>query len=201
MAAIGKSTTSLRHVANGAVETLTFGYSRFMSGLPERTEAGEYYYTYIDRIRSGDIVATLEAQANEAAGFLKAISEEKSLHRYAPGKWTVREVLNHVTDTERAFVFRALWFARGFDTALPGYDQDIAAAGARANDYSWASHIEDFRAVRAATLTFYRSLPEEAWLRRGIASGNPFTVRALAYIIAGHVDHHAAIVRERYLAP
>jgi hypothetical protein len=172
-----------------------------MIGLPERTEAAEYYFTYIDRIASGDILGTLQTQLDETMAFLRAISEEKSLHRYAPGKWTIREALNHVTDTERAFGFRALWFARGFDTPLPSYDQNIAAAGARANDYSWSSHIEDFRAVRQATLTFFRNLPDDAWMRSGIASGNPFTVRALAYITAGHAAHHIAIVRERYLAP
>ena len=171
-----------------------------MIGLPERTEAAEYYFTYIDRITNGDILGTLQTQLDETMAFLRAISEEKSLHRYAPGKWTIREALNHVTDTERAFGFRALWFARGFDTPLPSYDQNIAAAGARANDYSWSSHIEDFRAVRQATLTFFRNLPDDAWMRSGIASGNPFTVRALAYITAGHAAHHIAIVRERYLA-
>ena len=172
-----------------------------MIGLPERTEAAEYYFTYIDRIASGDILGTLQTQLDETMAFLRAISEEKSLHRYAPGKWTIREALNHVTDTERAFGFRALWFARGFDTPLPSYDQNIAAAGACANDYSWASHIEDFRAVRQATLTFFRNLPDDAWMRSGIASGNPFTVRALAYLIAGHTAHHIAIVDERYLVP
>jgi len=121
------------------------------------------------------------------------------LHRYAPDKWTIREVWNHVSDTERAFAFRALWFARGFDSPLPSYDQEISAAGACANDFSWASHVEDFRAVRLATLSFFRNLPPDAWKRTGVASGNPFTVRALAYIIAGHVVHHRAILQERYL--
>jgi len=171
-----------------------------MVGLPDSSEAAEYYFTYIRRIANADIVATLDTQLDESLAFLRGISEAKSLDRYAADKWTIREVLNHVTDTERALAFRALWFARGFDTPLPSYDQNIAAAGARANDYSWASHVEDFRAVRQGTLTFFRNLPSEAWRRRGIASGNPFTVRALAYIIAGHIDHHLAIVRERYLA-
>ena len=172
-----------------------------MIGLPESSEAAEYYFTYIDRVSNPDIGAVLHSQLDESLGFLRTISEEKSLHRYAPDKWTIRQVLNHVTDTERAFAFRALWFSRGFDTPLPSYDQNIAAAGARANDYSWESHLEDFRAVRQATLTLFRNVPAEAWMRSGIASGNPFTVRALAYIIAGHVVHHLAIIRERYLSP
>ena len=170
-----------------------------MIGRPEANEAAPYYFTYIDKVPTDDIFALLHVQTEEALEFWTGIPEEKSLHRYAPGKWTIREVLNHINDTERAFAFRALWFARGFDTPLPSYDQDISAAGARANDFSWASHIEDFRAVRAATLSFFRNLPADAWMRSGIASDNRFTVRALAYIAAGHVAHHAAIMRERYL--
>jgi hypothetical protein len=166
---------------------------------PDRTETAEYYFTYIDKVAAGDIRAILELQEGETLAFLRGISEEGSLRRYAPDKWTIREVLSHVNDAERVFVFRALWFARGFDTPLPSYDQNIAISAAGANERPWASHVDEFRTVRAATLTFFRSLPPDAWMRRGVASGNPFTVRALAYIIAGHVTHHANILRERYL--
>ena len=93
---------------------------------------------------------------------------------------------------------RAFWFARGFDTPMPSFDQDIAASAAGADERSWSSHIEEFSAVRAATLTFFDNLPADAWGRRGIASENPFTVRALAYIAAGHVTHHTKVLRERY---
>jgi hypothetical protein len=127
------------------------------------------------------------------------ISEERSLHRYAPDKWTLREVLGHINDTERLFMARAFWFARGFDSPLPSFDQDVAVAAAGSNDRSWASHIDEFRALRDATLAFLGNLPHDAWMRRGVASDNPFTVRALAYIAAGHVNHHMAIVRTRYL--
>src|SRR5438270_3999355 len=170
-----------------------------MIGIPERTEAAPYYFTYIDRITSADIAGRLESQLEEATGFLNSISEEKSLFRYAPGKWSIREVLNHLNDCERMFVFRALWFARGFDSPLPSFDQEIAVAGARADDIPWVRHVEEFQQIRRATLPFFRHLPAEAWKRTGIASGNQFTVRALAYIAAGHVDHHLAILRERYL--
>ena len=121
------------------------------------------------------------------------------MHRYAPDKWSIRDVVGHLNDTERLFVMRAFWFARGFDTPLPSYDQEIAAAGAQADRIPWAAHVEEFRLVRLSTVALFRNLPEEAWMRTGVASGNPFTVRALAYIIAGHVSHHAAIVKERYL--
>jgi hypothetical protein len=170
-----------------------------MIGFPQRNEAVPYYFTYIDRLTSDDVAGTLESQLAEAMAFLPSIGEEKSLHRYAPEKWSIRQVLNHVNDAERLFVSRALWFARGFDSALPSFDQDVAAAGARADEFPWANHVEEFRAVRLATLSFVRNLPGDAWARSGVASGNSFTVRALAFIVAGHYEHHLAMVRERYL--
>ena len=118
---------------------------------------------------------------------------------YAPDKWTIREVVSHINDTERMFVFRAMWFARGFDSALPSFDQDVAMRGAGADARTLASHVDEFRAVRDATVTLFRNLPDEAWALRGVASGNPFTVRALAYITAGHAAHHVRLLRERYL--
>jgi len=167
--------------------------------VPGRDEAAPYYFTYIDRIASDDIVSVLTNQLQEVPAFLSQISEEKSLHRYAPEKWSIRQVLNHVNDTERTFAFRALWFGRGFSEPLASFDQNTAANGARADDYSWASHVTDFRDVRNATLSLLQNLPEEAWSRKGVASGNAVTVRALAYIIAGHLSHHIAILQERYL--
>jgi uncharacterized damage-inducible protein DinB len=170
-----------------------------MTGLPARREAAPYYFTYIDQVSSPDIVGALEAQLEEAPAFFRGITEEKSLHRYAPDKWSIRQVLNHVNDTERLFLSRAFWFARNFDSPLPSFDQNICANAAAADDFSWASHVEEFRTIRLATLAFFRKLPEKAWMRSGIASGNPFTVRALAYITAGHVTHHTAIIRDKYL--
>jgi DinB family protein len=166
---------------------------------PDRTEAAEYYFTYIDQVGGGDICGILEAQVPETLSLLRGISEERSLHRYAADKWSLREMLGHVSDTERLFVFRALWFARGFDTPLPSFDQNIAVASSAADARSWASHIEEWSAIRSGTLGFFQNLPAGTWPRRGVASGNPFTVRALAYITAGHVTHHMRIVRERYL--
>lgn len=166
---------------------------------PKPNEHAPYYSAYIDRVANDDIVGELETQLEETLAFLSGISEEKSLYRYAPDKWSIRQLLSHVDDTERVFVFRALWFARGFPDPLPSFDQNICVAAAEADNISWASHIDEFRAVRMATLSFFRNLPEEAWSRSGIASDNSFTVRALAYIVAGHLAHHKAILRERYL--
>jgi hypothetical protein len=166
---------------------------------PERSEAADYYSLYIDQVAGADVCATLEAQGAETLAALRGISDEQSRHRYAPGKWSIREVLGHVNDTERLFVFRAFWFARGFDEPLPSFDQQIAAAASGADERSWATHLDEFASLRPATLTFFRNLPADAWSRRGIASGKPFTVRALAFITAGHVAHHMRILRERYL--
>lgn len=170
-------------------------------GRPGTDEAATYYHRYIDRVTGDDVVGFLATQLDEATGFLSGISEEKSLHRYAPEKWSIRQVLNHVSDTERVFVCRALWFARGFDTPLPSFDEGVSAAGAKADEVPWARHVEEFRGVRLATVSFFRNLPAEAWGRSGIASGNPFTVRALAFIVGGHLAHHTGILRERYLGP
>ena len=170
-----------------------------MIGRPETSEAAPYYSAYISQVKGADILAALETQSREAAEFFSSISEEKSLHRYAPDKWSIRQVLNHVSDTERVFAGRALWFARGFDTPLPSFDQAVAASAAQADSVSWAAHIEDFRRVRLATLSLLQNLPAESWLRSGVASGNRVTVRALAFIIAGHATHHISVLRERYL--
>jgi len=170
-----------------------------MTGLPERNEAAPYYFTYIDLVTDPDIVSVLEKQVEPTAAFLRGISEEKSLYRYAPDKWSIRQAWSHVNDAERIFVSRALWFARGFESPLPSFDQDVAVGTAQADAIAWARHIDEYRQIRAATVSFFRNLPAEAWKRTGVASGNPFTVRALAYIVAGHTEHHLGILRERYV--
>ena len=167
--------------------------------FPQTNEAAIYYFPYIDLARTDDIVSLLKDQLAETLPFLESITEEQSLHRYAPDKWSIRELWNHVTDGERIFLGRALWFARGFKDPLPSFDQEIAVEGAGANNTPWADHVEEFRTVRVATLSFFRNLPGEAWSRTGVASDNPFTVNALAYIIAGHAAHHVNVLKERYL--
>jgi len=170
-----------------------------MISRPQNAEAASYYFTYIDQVTSDDPVGALKNQLEESQAFFSEISEEKSLHRYAPDKWSIRQVLNHVTDTERAFAFRALWFARGFESPLPSYDQNVASLSAEADRVSWAAHVEEFRRVRLSTISLFRNMPPQAWTRSGIASDNRFTVRALAYIIPGHFAHHVSVLRERYL--
>jgi len=174
-------------------------YHRGMIGRPHESEAAPYYFTYINQVPSDDPFRVLESQTDEVGKFLMSISEESSLFRYSPEKWSIRQAWNHVTDTERALAFRALWFARGFDSPLPSYDQNIAADHAGADAVPWTGHIQEFRQVRLATIAMFRNMPSEAWMRFGIASDNKFSVRALAYIIAGHVIYHQNILRDRYL--
>ena len=166
---------------------------------PERSEAAAYYFTYIDQVPDGNICDLLEAQLPAVLQLAATVTDAGSLHRYAPGKWSIRDVMNHLTDCERLFVARAFWFARRFESPLPSFDQDVAVSAAQADRRSWADHVAEFQAVRAGTVAFFRSLPADAWTRGGVASDNPFTVKALAYLCVGHVEHHLSILRERYL--
>jgi uncharacterized damage-inducible protein DinB len=165
---------------------------------PQSTEAASYYFNYIDLIASDEIVPVMESQMDETLRFLEGISEEQSLTSYAPGKWTIRELLNHVNDGERIFLGRAVWFARGFQDPLPSFEQDVAVQAAKANQTPWSELVQEFRTVRLSTLSFFKHLPDEAWSRSGVASDNPVSVRAIAYIIAGHVAHHTQVLTEKY---
>jgi hypothetical protein len=173
--------------------------SEFAHRRPERSEAADYYFRYIDQVQGSNVVDCLTRQRGEALAMLQPVPETKAGYRYAPDKWTLREVVGHINDTERLFCARAFWFARGFDTPLPSFDQNVAIASGRFEERSWSDLIDEFGIIRGATLAFFASLPADAWDRRGIASDNPFTVRALAYLAAGHVHHHLDIVKTRYL--
>lgn len=168
--------------------------------LPEADEAPEYYFRYISLVpQDVDIRTILSSQLREMLILFESISDDQSRRRYAPDKWSIRQVLGHLNDTERLFTFRALWFARGFDSSLPGFDPNIAAEHDGADARTWSSLIDEFGAIRASTLAFFRALPPDAWTRRGVASDYEFSVRAVAYIIAGHISHHANILNERCL--
>jgi hypothetical protein len=169
------------------------------TGRPQASEAAAPYWKYIDKVEGDDPVAALERQLAEATALFAGISEEKSSFRYAPEKWSIRQSLNHMTDTERMFTFRALWFGRGFTAPLESFDDKTAAAAAQADRVSWTELVEEFGQVRPATISLFRHMPEEAWLTTGVANRNPVSVRALAFIIAGHTAHHLQLLRERYL--
>ena len=167
---------------------------------PSSSEYAPFYAGYVAGVPDGDLIALLEEQGQGTLALLGAISEEKSNYRYAPGKWTVREVLGHIMDGERVFSYRALTFARGDAGPLPSFDENAWAAASNAGRRTMKDLLAEYRAVRAATVALFASLGAEEFARSGVASKNPVTVRALAYIVAGHERHHLRILRERYLS-
>ena len=171
-----------------------------MEQRPDRSEAAEYFFRYIDLVPSGDICEFLVAQGAQFQRFLSSIPDDRSRHRYAPDKWSIRQVLGHVNDTERVFAFRAFWIARGIEEPLPGFDQDVVARHDRADERPWDTLVEEFGSVRSSTVELFRHLPPAAWTRRGHVGGHETTPRALAYQTAGHVIYHVKILEERYLA-
>ncbi len=169
---------------------------------PRPGEFPAYAKRYLDRLPDDDrVLAHLEEGLLQAEGLARGLTEEQLLRRYAPGKWSVKEVLLHVVDDERIYAYRALRFARGDPTPLPGFDERAYVPLSGADARSVGSILEEYRAVRAATLALFAHLPEEGFDRAGTADGNRATVRALAWHIAGHERHHLALIRERYLGP
>jgi hypothetical protein len=165
---------------------------------PGSDEHAPYYAKYIARASDGDVIETLERSAAETRALLGGVDEVRAGFRYAPDKWTIREVAGHVADAERVFSYRALRFARGDQTALSAFDENAWVTQADANGRSIADLVDELAAVRGATVALFRSLTPQAWERRGVANNAEVSVRALAWIIAGHEAHHRGILRERY---
>jgi hypothetical protein len=165
---------------------------------PEPTEHAEFYTNYIAKVPGTDVLGVLEAQRVQMLQLFAGRSERDGSFRYAPGKWTVKETLGHITDTERIFAYRALRIARADQTPLPGFEQDDYVKNGAFGERTLAGLAEEFAIVRSASLTLFRSFPEEAWSRRGVANGKEVTVRALAFITAGHAMHHRVILEEWY---
>lgn len=165
---------------------------------PAPGDYAPYAEKYIGLVGDDDIVETLKTQLKQTATSFSARSERDGNFRYAPGKWTVKEVIGHVADTERIFAYRALRIARGDQTPLEGFEQDDYVRGARFSKRKLADLVDEYADVRQASLALFRSLDEEAWLRRGIANNSPVSVLALAYLIAGHELHHRKILDEFY---
>lgn len=167
---------------------------------PADDEYAPYYGTYVGKVADGDIVATLRGQVEGTLALLGSIPESRAGHRYADGKWSIRELVGHVCDTERIFAYRALRFARGDQTPLPGYDENAFVANSRLDERTLASIVGEFEVARRGTIAFLDNLFAEEWVRRGNANGKAMSVRAMAWIAAGHELHHMGILRERYLA-
>ena len=167
---------------------------------PSQSEYAPYYGTYVNAMPDGDVVAALAEQAEETFALLSALSDDEGSFRYAPEKWSIRDLVQHLCDSERVFAYRALRFARGDETPLPGFDQNPYAEAARADRRPLAELAAELRDIRRTTLALVRSLDEEMLDRRGVASANVMSVRALVWVIAGHERHHLKILRERYLS-
>jgi hypothetical protein len=171
------------------------------SAIP-RPDASEYassYETYVTKVPEGNLLKILEAQREETQELLASIPEGRALHRYAPGKWSIKELIGHVMDAERVFCYRALRFARGDRTPLPGFDEKVYAPAGKFDTRPLPDLAAELDAVRHATIALFSGLDPDALARRGPANNNEVSVRALAYIIAGHERHHLGILRERYL--
>lgn len=170
-----------------------------MQTRPETNEYASYYSGYVGLVPDGDIVHILMEQVEETIQLLQGISEEQSLFRYASGKWSVKEVIGHVADTERIMAYRLLCIARGETISLPGFDEIPYVLNASFDRLSIKEHIENLRAVRQSTVQLLKGLESKVWARIGSANDVDVSVRALAYIIAGHERHHRQLLIERYL--
>ena len=166
---------------------------------PQPAEYDPYYEKYIFLVPEEDIIATLKRQTVDLSALFENVDEEKSTFAYADGKWTIKEILVHIIDDERIYVYRALRFARKDSTELPGFEQDDYALYSEAGKRSIENIFEEYEAVRNSTIALFNGLPENSFLRSGTANNNKATVRALAYHIAGHELHHINIIKEKYL--
>ncbi len=169
-----------------------------MSERPSEVEFAPFYTGYVSLVPEADIIQVLEGQAADVRQRTRAFIPAREQFRYAEGKWSVREVLGHVTDAERVFGFRAFCFSRGDENPLPGFDENDYVARSGFDRCSLTDLVQEFGQLREANLTVLRRLDDEGWRRTGTASGKPVSVRALAYIMAGHVRHHLHILSTRY---
>ena len=167
---------------------------------PDATEYAPFYGTYVGKVPDGDLLELLERQRRETQNLLAGLSDTQALHRYAPGKWSMKEVVGHLMDSERVFCYRALRFARADEKPLQGFDEKAWVPAGSFDARPLADLAAELDAVRRATIALFRGFDAAALARKGTANNNEVTVRALAWIVAGHERHHVAILRERYLA-
>jgi hypothetical protein len=166
---------------------------------PEKTEYAEYYETYVSLVDENDIVSALQNQLAEIENLFAGIAEEKGAYAYAAGKWSIKQLVGHLIDGERIFSYRAFRFSRADRTALASFEQDDYIAHGNFNQRPLKDLIEEFSLVRRATNILFKNLSADAWSRTGTASEAEVSVRALAYIMVGHVRHHANVLQTRYL--
>jgi uncharacterized damage-inducible protein DinB len=165
---------------------------------PDVSEYAPFYHGYVTGVPDGDIVALVREAGRELVSAIAAIPEERAGFRYAEAKWSIREVIGHMIDAERIFSYRLLRIARGDATPLPGFEENDYVRTAGSDARTMASLLKELAAVRESTALLYESLPDDAWVRRGVASEKEVSARAIAYIVVGHAMHHLRVLRERY---
>jgi len=171
-----------------------------ISGRPEANEYGPYYGKYIELVPENDICAAFEAQARETAELLAGISEERSEHRYQPEKWSIKQLVGHVSDAERIFAYRTLCIARGEKSSLPGFDETDYMRNSNFDQRSLASIVREYETGRQASIAMLRGFADDIWMNMGVANNQAMSVRAIAFTFLGHERHHLKILRERYIA-
>lgn len=169
-----------------------------MNRRPDASEYAPYFQRYLDLVPEDNIISALETQMGDTGTALRRVDEERATYRYAPGKWTIKQVVGHMGDTERILAFRALSISRGETNSLPGFDEDSYVRGADFDSWPYADLVDSLGIVRRANIMMFRHLAPEAWERRGVANQNPTSVRGLAYTILGHERHHLRVLREKY---
>jgi DinB superfamily len=166
---------------------------------PQASEYASYYEGYVSKVPDGDVVGTLGKQLDETIALIKSIPEARGEFSYAEGKWSIKQLIGHVIDSERVFTYRALRFGRGDVTPLSGFEQDDFIRGADFNKRTLSDLADEYEHVRKATISLFASLEEKAWDRRGVANDDEVSVRGLAFITAGHERHHVEILKAKYL--
>lgn len=165
---------------------------------PDPNEYNPYYGRYVSLVQDDDIIDMLGSQPTRIQDLLKGVPEEKGKYRYEDGKWSVKELLGHLLDGERIFAYRVLRISRGDETPIEGFEQDGYIENANSDDRSFAELLEEFTLLRRANMLLFNNLDDAGWARTGTASDSKVSVRALAYIMAGHIEHHLVILKERY---
>ncbi|SDO10490.1 DinB superfamily protein [Paenibacillus sp. yr247] len=166
---------------------------------PDQEEYTPFFDTYISQVPEGNYLSFLHSQLDAIVALFSPVSNERGLSRYAPGKWSLKEVLGHMTDTERIMSYRMLRIARGDITNLPGFDQDLFISNTSFDELSIEDLLHDFQTVRQSTFSLIKTISEAAWSRKGVANNNEISARALAYVIAGHAQHHLGVIQNKYV--
>lgn len=181
-------------------DTVQFNRKEVRVKRPDAKDYSEYYHNYVQHVPEGDILDILDKQADLLGRFFAGVNEEKSLYRYEEGKWSIREVVGHLLDVERIFSYRAFRFSRGDQTELPGFDENSYVPKGNYDQHDITELVEEFYLLRKATVSMFRGFDKKMWELSGKANGAAMSVRAVAWILAGHLIHHMKVIQSRYLS-